>query len=70
MTKATRGWWRGLAAAVVNGVASGVVLVIADPAQFNLQDGRSKLLTTSVVLGLLGAANFLKQSPIPPDADV
>jgi hypothetical protein len=67
VTNGTKGWLRGLIAAAVNGVASGVVLVIADPLQFNLQEGRAKLLTTSLVLGALGAANYLKQSPIPPE---
>jgi hypothetical protein len=67
VTKATKGWLRGLVAAVINGFASGVVLIIADPLEFNLLEGRSKLLATSAVLGLLGAANYLKQSPVPPD---
>ena len=67
MTNGTRQWVRGLVAAVVNGFASGVVLIVADPLDFNLHDGLSKLLTTSAVLGLLGAANYLKQSPVPPD---
>jgi hypothetical protein len=67
VTNSTKGWLRGLVAAVVNGFASGVVLIVADPLDFNLNDGLSKLLTTSAVLGILGAANFLKQSPIPPE---
>lgn len=60
-----RFWLRGLMAAAINGAASGVVLVIAEPEHFNIYDGREKLLMTSMVLGLLAAANFLKEHPIP-----
>lgn len=65
LQKGWRYWALGLWAAIVNGFASGVVLVIVDPHDFNLYDGRGKLLATSATLGLLGAANFLKQHPIP-----
>jgi len=58
-------WIRGLIAATVNGLASGIVLVIADPVTFNLIDGKQKLLATSGLLGLLGMANYLKQHPVP-----
>lgn len=60
-------WLYGLIAAIVNGFASGIVLVIVDPAVFNLQAGLPKLLSTAAVLGLFGAAGYLKQSPLPPD---
>lgn len=64
-----RRWVHGLVAAVINGCASGVVLVIADPIDFNIWTGREKLISTSLVLGLLSAANYLKTSPLPPDDD-
>ena len=60
-----RYWVAGVTASLVNGFASGVVLVIADPMDFNLSTGLQKLLSTSALLGILGAANFLKQHPIP-----
>lgn len=60
-----KNWLAGLIASVVNGFASGVVLVVVDPTDFNLNEGFPKLAMTSAVLGLLGAANYLKQSPIP-----
>lgn len=60
-----RTWLHGLVAAVVNGFASGVVLIIAEPEHFNIHAGAEKLFWTSVVLGLLGAANYLKQHPLP-----
>jgi hypothetical protein len=58
-------WAYGLLATIINGFASGIVLIVADPAVFNLQEGWQKLLTTSALLGLLGAANYLKQHPLP-----
>lgn len=63
-----QGWWywiAGIVAALVNGFASGVVLVIADPMTFNIDAGLKKLLSTSALLGILGAANYLKQHPVP-----
>ena len=67
MKRTVRQWLRGLVSASVNGCASGTVLVIAEPEHFNLQDGLPKLLTTSLVLGLLGMANYLKQAPVPEE---
>lgn len=60
-----RYWLAGLVAAIVNGGASGVVLIIADPMTFNIESGLKKLLSTSALLGILGAANYLKQHPVP-----
>lgn len=58
-------WLHGLGATVINGFASGVVLCIAEPQHFNIWDGRNKLLTVSLVMGIFGAANYLKQAPLP-----
>lgn len=60
-----RMWLHGLAATAINGVASGVVLIIAEPEHFNIYDGLEKLLTVSLVMGLVSAANYLKSSPLP-----
>lgn len=60
-------WLKGLIAAIVNGFASGVVLIVAVPDKFNLEQGFPLLLKTSAVFAILGAANYLKQSPVPPD---
>lgn len=59
-----RRWLHGLVSATVNGVASGVVLIIADPTVFNIYEGRAKLVSTSIVFGLFGLANYLRQSPL------
>ena len=58
-------WLYGLVAAFINGFASGIVLVIAAPETFNLQSGWERLLWTSAVLGIFGAANYLKANPAP-----
>ena len=63
----TRIWVRGLVATIVNGFASGGVLIIADPVAFNLQDGLHKLVVTSTVFAIFGLLNFLKQHPLPDD---
>lgn len=63
-------WFYGLVATAVNGFFSGVVLVIADPAEFNIYDGREKLIMTSLVMGVWGAANYLKSNPLPKPVEV
>jgi len=70
MTKNTKVWVRGLIATIVNGFASGVVLLVADPVAFNLGEGFHKLAATSAVFALLGLANYLKQHPLPDDDDI
>lgn len=60
-----KNWLKGLIATLVNGFASGVVLVVAAPETFNLDQGWAKLWQTSALLGLLGMANYLKKSPLP-----
>lgn len=59
-----RNYLLGLGAAVVNGAAGAIALVIVDPLTFNLQEGLGKLLTAAAVSGILAAANYLKQ-PFP-----
>ena len=61
-------WAKGLLAAMINGAASAVALVIVDPQTYNLQEGWQRLLTVMAVSAILGAASYLKQSPIPPPA--
>jgi hypothetical protein len=63
-------WIRGLIATAINGFASGVVLIVADPVAFNLGEGLRKLVMTSTVFALFGLANYLKQHPLPDDDDV
>lgn len=58
-----RNYLTGLIATVINGAAGAVALVIIDPLTFHLGDLR-KLGTAALVLGLISAANYLKQ-PFP-----
>lgn len=60
-----RTWLKGLVSAVIGGVANSVVLMIADPSTFNLQQGKEHLVTVSVTTAILSAAMYLKQSPVP-----
>lgn len=66
LSKTARKWLRGVVATTINGFASGVVLIVADPATFNLDNPR-KLLLTSAVFALFGLANYLKEHPIPDE---
>lgn len=64
MRNTIRNWFHGLVAATINGAASGVVLIIADPVAFNIYEGKAKLISTSMVFGAFQAALYLKQSPL------
>lgn len=50
---------------VINGCASGVILVIVAPETFNIHAGREKLIAASLAFGLWNTGNFLKRSPLP-----
>lgn len=60
-------WLKGLIAAIIGGISNSIVLIIADPANFNLQSGLDNLLTISATSAILSAAMYLKQSPLPTD---
>ena len=66
MTVQTKKWLRNIIATTINGFASGLVLIIADPAVFNFDNPR-KLLITSSVFAVFGLANYLKQHPVPDE---
>ena len=57
-------WAKGLAAAFIGGFSNGVTLMIVDPLHFNLMEWHS-LLNVTLVSGLVSAAMYLKQSPVP-----
>lgn len=64
MQRGWRYWAKGCAAAAISGSASGVLLVITDPAHFNLLGGDWKrLVSVAVTFGLVAGANYLKQPP-------
>jgi hypothetical protein len=68
-------WAKGLAAAAIAGAANGVITGFAavgiDPSHFNLQAGLKPTLAiagvSAVMSALIGAAAYLKQSPLPPE---
>lgn len=61
-------WIHGLLAAFIGGAATGLAAAIVAPESFNLHDGLSKLAELATVSGILQAAAYLKQSPLPaPD---
>ena len=43
--------------------------MIADPLNFNLQEGLNRLLTVAATSAIVSAAAYLKQSPIPAEAE-
>lgn len=59
-------WLHGLGSAFIGGGASAVSASIIDPATFNIGDGFGNMLSLWAVNGLVGAAFYLKQSPLPP----
>lgn len=60
-----RMWVRGLAAAVVNSVASAGVVAIVDPSDFNLTSGLPKLGSVCGGAAIMGFFLYLKQHPLP-----
>ena len=58
-------WLSGLIAATITGGANAISVMIVDPVAFNLQDEMGKVLTVALVSAIIGAAAYLKQSPLP-----
>jgi hypothetical protein len=66
--KSFKMWVKGLLAAAIGGLSTGVTNIIVDPNDFNFDAGLGKLGKVCLVSALLSAALYLKQSPVPPDA--
>lgn len=59
-------WLKGLVAAVVSTAANSVSVLIADPEHFNPGiAGWRNLGLVALVSAIVGAALYLKQSPVP-----
>lgn len=59
-------WVSGLMAAIITAIANAIVVMVVDPAHFHLFAGGAKnLAQAAVCFGIVGAAAYLKQSPIP-----
>lgn len=60
-------WLQGLISAIISGAATSVTMIIVDPQTFNFDQGLKKVGIVALVSGLVSAANFLKQSPLPKE---
>jgi hypothetical protein len=67
MTQNTRLWLHGLGAAFIGGGATSLSTVLVAPDRFNMTSlsGFEHLLTVAIVAGIVSAAGYLKQSPLP-----
>lgn len=58
-------WLYGLLDAVISGAAGAISVVIVDPTDFNIYEGRSRLVAVTLTMALVGAANYLKSRHLP-----
>jgi hypothetical protein len=60
-------WLKGLAAAVISSAANSISVLVADPRNFGPNDagGLKRLAIVALVSAIVGAAMYLKQSPVP-----
>lgn len=58
-------WAKGLVAAMIGGVATSSITILADPASFNFGEGFGRLKTVAIASAIVSAANYLKRSPLP-----
>ena len=60
-------WLKGLVAAVLSSAANSMSVLIADPQHFNptIAGGFRNLGIVALVGAIVGAALYLKQSPVP-----
>jgi len=59
-------WAHGLGSAAISGVSTAIAAALVAPETFNINDGLNQLLQLGLVGGIIGAVNYLKQSPLPP----
>ncbi|MGH9358210.1 MAG: hypothetical protein ACRD4Q_00035 [Candidatus Acidiferrales bacterium] len=60
-------WLKGLMAAVISSAANSISVLVADPQHFNpgAAGGFRNLGLVALVSAIVGAALYLKQSPVP-----
>ncbi|MGH9377174.1 MAG: hypothetical protein ACRD1I_00110 [Terriglobia bacterium] len=60
-------WFKGLIAAVISSAANSISVLVADPQHFNpgAAGGIRNLGIVALVSAIVGAALYLKQSPVP-----
>jgi hypothetical protein len=64
--KNPRVWLHGLISALVGGAATSISTIVVAPEQFNLEGGLLNVGKVALVSGIVSAAMYLKQSPLPP----
>ena len=71
MSPNTRLWLHGLGAAFIGGAATSLATILVDSEKFNIDTflGLQHLAVVAVVAGIVSAAGYLKQSPLPPAED-
>jgi hypothetical protein len=60
-----KAWAHGLVSAFITGSTTAITASIVKPEAFNLGAGFHDLLKLAVVAGIVGAAAYLKNSPLP-----
>ena len=60
-------WFKGLISAMISSAAGVITVMIVKPETFNIDTGLHNVLTVAGVTAIVGAANYLKQSPLPKD---
>lgn len=60
-------WLKGLISAIIGAAANAITVVIVDPMAFNLNEGAGKLGMVALVSGIVAAAFYLKQAPLPAE---
>lgn len=59
-------WIKGLIAAIISGAANAITVAIVDPVEYlHSEHSLRKLGAVALVSGIVGAAMYLKQSPLP-----
>jgi hypothetical protein len=61
-------WLNGLVGGFIGSGASAIANMVVDPNDFNFGAGMVKLGKVCLVSGIIGAALYLKQHPVPDDA--
>ena len=62
-----RTWLHGLIGAFIQSGATAVSAMMIDPQKFNLETGLANIGKLALVSGIIGAALYLKSSPVPPE---
>jgi hypothetical protein len=65
-----RTWLHGLLGAFIQSGATAVSVMVIDPQKFNLGEGLANIGKLMLVSGLIGAALYLKSSPVPPEETI